>query len=145
MINTAALFSTAILPGQAGFDTEAITGLAEWRLATPMLFKLLIGAGTQAVAWPIYGDGEDCPCVLAAPMAQAQASWPALSALMDRPRDAASIVARSAISALLAGGHSGSSQAVPAPTRCFSSPRPLGPCCCVAAARRAGGGWGGAL
>ncbi|MEG1327669.1 MAG: hypothetical protein RSD99_22410, partial [Janthinobacterium sp.] len=104
MINTAALFSTAFLPGQTGFDTETITGLAEWRLDTPMLFKLLIGAGTQAVAWPIYGDGEDCPCVLAAPMAQAQASWQALCALMDRPRDAASIVARSAISALLAGG-----------------------------------------
>ncbi|MDO8065298.1 WG repeat-containing protein [Janthinobacterium sp. SUN206] len=104
MINTAALFSTAFLPGQAGFDTDTITGLAEWRLDTPMLFKLLIGAGTQAVAWPIYGDGEDCPCVLAAPMAQAQASWQALSALMDRPRDAAAIVARAAISALLAGG-----------------------------------------
>jgi len=104
MINTAALFSTAFLPGQAGFDTDAITGLAEWRLDVPMLFKLLIGAGTQAVAWPIYGDGEDCPCVLAAPMAQAQASWQTLSALMDKPRDAASIVARSAISALLAGG-----------------------------------------
>jgi hypothetical protein len=104
MINTAALFSTAFLPGQAGFDTETITGLAEWRLDTPMLFKLLIGAGTQAAAWPIYGDGEDCPCVLAAPMAQAQASWQAFSALMDRPRDAAAIVARGAISALLAGG-----------------------------------------
>ncbi|PIF12944.1 DUF6630 family protein [Janthinobacterium sp. 13] len=104
MINTAALFSTPFLPGQAGFDTDTITGLAEWRLDTPMLFKLLIGAGTQAVAWPIYGDGEDCPCVLAAPMAQAQASWQALSALMDRPRDAAAIVARAAISALLAGG-----------------------------------------
>jgi hypothetical protein len=104
MINTAALFSTTFLPGQAGFDTDAITGLAEWRLDTPMLFKLLIGADAQAVAWPIYGDGEDCPCVLAAPMAQAQASWQALSALMDKPRDAAAIVARSAISALLAGG-----------------------------------------
>ncbi|WP_058050500.1 WG repeat-containing protein [Janthinobacterium sp. Ant5-2-1] len=104
MINTAALFSTAFLPGQAGFDTDAITGLAEWRLDTPMLFKLLIGAGTQTTAWPIYGDGEDCPCVLAAPMAQAQASWQALSALMDKPRDAAAIVARGAISALLAGG-----------------------------------------
>lgn len=104
MINTAALFSTAFLPGQSDFDTDAITGLAEWRLDTPMLFKLLIGAGTQAVAWPIYGDGEDCPCVLAAPMAQAQASWQALSALMDRPRDAAAIVARAGISALLAGG-----------------------------------------
>jgi len=104
MINTAALFSTAVLPGQAGFDTETITGLAEWRLDTPMLFKLLIGAGTQAVAWPIYDDGEDCPCVLAAPMIQAQASWQALSSLMDRPRDAAAIVARAGISALLAGG-----------------------------------------
>ncbi|MGK5075478.1 DUF6630 family protein [Janthinobacterium sp. ZB1P44] len=104
MLNTAALFSTAFLPGQAGFDTEKITGLAEWRLDTPMLFKLLIGADAQADAWPIYGDGEDCPCVLAAPMAQAQASWQALSVLMDRPRDAADIVARSAISALLAGG-----------------------------------------
>ncbi|TDY35298.1 WG repeat-containing protein [Janthinobacterium sp. 75] len=104
MINTAALFSTTFLPGQAGFDTDAVTGLAEWRLDTPMLFKLLIGADAQTVAWPIYGDGEDCPCVLAAPMAQAQASWQALSALMDKPRDAAAIVARSAISALLAGG-----------------------------------------
>ncbi|MCC7697041.1 DUF6630 family protein [Janthinobacterium sp. EB271-G4-7A] len=104
MINTAALFSTAFLPGQAGFDTDTITGLAEWRLDTPMLFKLLVGAGAQATAWPIYGDGEDCPCVLAAPMVQAQASWQALSALMDRPRDAAAIVARSAISTLLAGG-----------------------------------------
>ncbi|PJJ18159.1 WG containing repeat-containing protein [Janthinobacterium sp. OK676] len=104
MINTAALFSTTFLPGQAGFDTDTITGLAEWRLDVPMLFKLLVGAGTQAVAWPIYGDGEDCPCVLAAPMAQAQASWQALSSLMDKPRDAAAIVARGAISALLAGG-----------------------------------------
>ncbi|WP_426086854.1 DUF6630 family protein [Janthinobacterium sp. PSPC1-1] len=104
MINTAALFSTAFLPGQAGFDTETITGLAEWRLDVPTLFKLLVGAGTQAVAWPIYGDGEDCACVLAAPMAQAQASWRALCALMDKPRDAAAIVARSAISTLLAGG-----------------------------------------
>ncbi|ATD61753.1 MAG: DUF6630 family protein [Janthinobacterium svalbardensis] len=104
MINTAALFSTAFLPGQAGFDTETITGLAEWRLDMPMLFKLLIGAGTQAAAWPIYGDGEDCPCVLAAPMVQAQASWQALSALMDKPRDAAAIVARAGISTLLAGG-----------------------------------------
>ena len=94
MINTAALFSTTFLPGQAGFDTDAITGLAEWRLDTPMLFKLLIGADAQTVAWPIYGDGEDCPCVLAAPMAQAQANWQALSVLMDRPRDAADIVAR---------------------------------------------------
>ena len=104
MINTAALFSSAFLPGQAGFDTETITGLAEWRLDVPALFKLLIGAGTQAVAWPVYGDGEDGPCVLAAPMAQAQASWQALCALMDRPRDAAAIVARGAISTLLAGG-----------------------------------------
>ena len=104
MINTAALFSTAFLPGQAGFDTETITGLAEWRLDVPALFKLLIGADAQAVAWPIYGDGEDCPCVLAAPMAQAQASWQALSALMDKPRDAAAIVARAGISTLLAGG-----------------------------------------
>lgn len=104
MINTAALFSTAFLPGQAGFDTETITGLAEWRLDIPTLFKLLIGAGTQAVAWPIYGDGEDCPCVLAAPMAQAQTSWQALCALMDQPRDAAAIVARAGISTLLAGG-----------------------------------------
>lgn len=104
MINTAALFSTAFLPGKAGFDTEAITGLAEWRLDTPALFKLLIGAGAQAVAWPIYGNGEDCACVLATPMAQAQASWQALSALMDKPRDAAAIVARAGISTLLAGG-----------------------------------------
>ncbi|QDG70284.1 DUF6630 family protein [Janthinobacterium tructae] len=104
MINTAALFSTAFLPGHAGFDTEAITGLAEWRLDAPALFKLLIGAGTQAVAWPIYGDGEDCACVLAAPMLQARASWQALSVLMDKPRDDAAIVAHSAISTLLAGG-----------------------------------------
>lgn len=104
MINTAALFSTAFLPGQAGFDTDTITGLAECRLDVPALFKLLIGAGTQAVAWPIYGDGEDCACVLAAPMVQAQASWQALSALMDKPRDAAAIVARAGISTLLAGG-----------------------------------------
>ena len=103
MINTAALFSTAFLPGQTGFDTETITGLAEWRQGIPVLFKLLAGAGTQAAAWPIYGDGEDCPCVLAAPMAQAQASWQALSQLMDQPRDAADIVARGAISSLLAG------------------------------------------
>lgn len=104
MINTAALFSTAFLPGQAGFDTEAITGLAEWRLDAPALFKLLIGAGTQAVAWPIYGDGEDCACVLAAPMLQARASWQALSVLMDKPCDDAAIVAHSAISTLLASG-----------------------------------------
>ena len=104
MINTAALFSTAFLPGQAGFDTETIAGLAEWRLDVPALFKLLIGAEAQAAAWPIYGDGEDCACVLAAPMAQAQASWQALSALMDKPRDAAAIVARAGISTLLAGG-----------------------------------------
>ena len=104
MINTSALFSTAFLPGQAGFDTDAITGLTEWRRDIPVLFKLLIGAGAQAAAWPIYGAGEGCPCVLAAPMPQAQASWQALSTLMDRPRDAAAIVARSAISALLAGG-----------------------------------------
>ena len=104
MINTAALFSTTFLPGQAGFDTATITGLAEWRQDTPMLFKLLVGADAQAVAWPIYSDGEDCACVLAAPMAQARASWQALCALMDKPRDAAAIVARSAISALLAGG-----------------------------------------
>ncbi|MGK5050694.1 DUF6630 family protein [Janthinobacterium sp. RB2P8] len=103
MINTAALFSTAVLPGQADFDTDTITGLAEWRLDMPMLFKLLVGAGAQAVAWPIYGDGEDCACVLAAPMAQVQASWQALSALMDKPRDAAAIVARGVISTLLAG------------------------------------------
>lgn len=103
MINTAALFSTTFLPGQTGFDTETITGLAEWRQGIPVLFKLLAGAGTQAAAWPIYGDGEDCPCVLAAPMAQAQASWQALSQLMDKPRDATDIVARGAISSLLAG------------------------------------------
>lgn len=104
MINTAALFSSALLPGQAGFDAGSITGLAEWRLDIPMLFKLLVGAGTQAAAWPVYGDGEDGDCVLAAPLAQAQASWQALSTLMEPPRDAAAIVARGAISALLAGG-----------------------------------------
>lgn len=104
MIHTAALFSTAFLPGQAGFDTDGITGLAEWRRDIPMLFKLLVGAGAQAIAWPVYGDGADCPCVLAAPMAQAQASWQALSQRMEPPRDAAAIVARAAISTLLAGG-----------------------------------------
>ncbi|MFZ4874443.1 DUF6630 family protein [Janthinobacterium sp. Mn2066] len=97
MIPTAALFSTATLPGHPDFDMQAISGLAEWRHHIPMLFKLLAGAGTQTVAWPIYGDGEDSDCVLAAPMAQAQASWQALCALMDVPH-------ASAISDLLAGG-----------------------------------------
>src|SRR5471030_2566006 len=89
MIATAALFSTTALPGQAGFDIETITGLAEWRHTIPMLFKLLVGAETQAIAWPIYGDGEDSDCVLAAPMAQAQASWQALCALMKLPHNPA--------------------------------------------------------
>ncbi|MFM2086771.1 MAG: hypothetical protein RLZZ237_1640 [Pseudomonadota bacterium] len=89
MIATAALFSTTALPGQAGFDIETITGLAEWRHTIPMLFKLLVGAETQAIAWPIYGDGEDSDCVLAAPMAQAQASWRALCALMKLPHNPA--------------------------------------------------------
>ena len=104
MISTAVLFSTHHLPDHPDFDIEAIGGLAEWRQATPMLFKLLLGSAAQAVTWPLYDDGEEHACVLAAPMAQAQASWQALSTLMDRPRDAAAIVARSAISALLAGG-----------------------------------------
>lgn len=97
MIPTAALFSTANLPGQADFDIDTITGLAEWRNHTPMLFKLLVGAGAQAVTWPIYGDGEDTACVLAAPMAQAQTSWQALCALMELPQ-------AHAISDLLASG-----------------------------------------
>ncbi|MBB5610961.1 MULTISPECIES: hypothetical protein [unclassified Janthinobacterium] len=99
MIPTAALFSTATLPNHPDFDVEAITGLAEWRHNTPMLFKLLVGAGTQAVAWPIYGDGVDTACVLAAPMAQAQASWQALCPLMELPQSPA-------IDALLAEGQS---------------------------------------
>jgi hypothetical protein len=32
-------------------------------------------APAQAAAWPIYGAGEGCPCVLAAPMPLKQASW----------------------------------------------------------------------
>ncbi|MGK5078812.1 DUF6630 family protein [Janthinobacterium sp. HLX7-2] len=103
MILTSALFSTASLPGNPDFDADTVTGLAEWRHSTPLLFQLLIGAGTQAIAWPLYGAGEETDCVLAAPMAQAQASWQALCALMEQPRDAAAIVARGAISALLAG------------------------------------------
>lgn len=104
MISTAVLFSTTDLPGHPGFDIDDITGLAEWRQATPMLFKLLLGAQAQAIAWPLYDDGEQHACALAAPMAQARASWQALSALMDPPRDAAAIVARSAIASLLADG-----------------------------------------
>lgn len=104
MISTAVLFSTHHLPDHPDFDMEAITGLAEWRQATPMLFKLLLGDAAQAVTWPLYDDGEECVCVLAAPIAQARASWQALAALMDKPRDAAAIVARSAIASLLADG-----------------------------------------
>ena len=104
MISTAILFSTTDLPGHPGFDIDDITGLAEWRQTTPMLFQLLLGAQAQAIAWPLYDDGEQHACALAAPMAQARASWQALSALMDPPRDAAAIVARSAIASLLADG-----------------------------------------
>lgn len=103
MISTAVLFSTSSLPVPgAAFDLDAVTGLAEWRQSTPMLFKLLVGAGTRRCSWPVYGDGEDHDCVLAAPLDQAQASWQRLCALMAPPRDAAAIVARSAISTLLA-------------------------------------------
>ena len=104
MISTAILFSTTDLPGHPGFDIDDITGLAEWRQTTPMLFQLLLGAQAQAIAWPLYDDDEEHACALAAPMAQARASWQALSALMDPPRDAAAIVARSAIASLLADG-----------------------------------------
>ena len=104
MISTAVLFSTTDLPYHPGFDIDDITGLAEWRQTTPMLFQLLLGAQAQAIAWPLYDDGEQHACALAAPMAQARASWQALSALMDPPRDAAAIVARSAIASLLADG-----------------------------------------
>ena len=99
MIPTAALFSTSTLPAHPDFDAEAITGLAEWRHQIPMLFKLLAGSSTQAIAWPIYGDGVETECVLAAPMAQAQANWQALCALMELPQSPA-------ISALLAEGQS---------------------------------------
>ena len=104
MISTAVLFSTHHLPDHPEFDIEAIGGLAEWRQATPMLFKLLLGSAAQAITWPLYDDGEEHACVLAAPMAQARASWQALSALLDKPRDAAAIVVRSAIASLLADG-----------------------------------------
>jgi hypothetical protein len=104
MISTAVLFSTHHLPDHPDFDIEAIGGLAEWRQATPMLFKLLLGAQAQPITWPIYDDGEEHVCVLAAPLAQARASWQALSALMAPPRDAQAIVARSAIASLLADG-----------------------------------------
>ena len=104
MISTAVLFSTHHLPDHPDFDIEAIGGLAEWRQATPMLFKLLLGSAAQAVTWPLYDDGVEHACALAAPMAQARASWQALSALMEPPRDAQAIVARSAIASLLADG-----------------------------------------
>ena len=104
MISTAVLFSTTDLPDHPGFDIDDITGLAEWRQATPLLFRLLLGAQAQAIAWPLYDDGEQHACALAAPMDQARASWQALSALMEPPRDAAAIVARSAIASLLADG-----------------------------------------
>jgi len=97
MIPTAALFSTSTLPAHPDFDADAITGLAEWRHAIPMLFKLLLGAEAQTTPWPIYGDGAETDCVLAAPMAQAQASWQALCALVDLPQSPA-------IGALLAEG-----------------------------------------
>ena len=104
MISTAVLFSTHHLPDHPDFDIEAIGGLAEWRQATPMLFKLLLGSAAQAVTWPLYDDGVEHACALAAPMAQARASWQALSALMEPPCDAQAIVARSAIASLLADG-----------------------------------------
>ncbi|MGK5026228.1 DUF6630 family protein [Janthinobacterium sp. RB2R34] len=104
MISTAVLFSTHHLPDHPDFDIEAIEGLAEWRQSTPMLFKLLMGSAAQAVTWPLYDDGVEHACALAATMAQARASWQALSALMEAPRDAAAIVARSAIASLLANG-----------------------------------------
>lgn len=104
MISTAVLFSTTDLPDHPGFDIDGITGLAEWRQTTPLLFQLLLGAQPQAIIWPLYDDGGEHACALAAPMAQARASWQALSALMDPPRDAAAIVVRSAIAALLADG-----------------------------------------
>ena len=104
MISTAVLFSTTDLPDHPDFDIDDITGLAEWRQATPLLFRLLLGSQAQAIAWPLYNDGEQHACALAAPMAQARASWQALSALMAPPRDAAAIVARSAIASLLADG-----------------------------------------
>lgn len=104
MISTAVLFSTTDLPDHPDFDIDDITGLAEWRQSTPILFQLLLGAEAQAITWPLYDDGEEHACALAAPMAQARASWQALSALMAPPRDAAAIVARSAIASLLADG-----------------------------------------
>ena len=104
MISTAVLFSTTDLPDHPDFDIDDITGLAEWRQSTPMLFQLLLGAEAQAIAWPLYDDGEEHACALAAPMDQARASWQALSALMAPPRDAAAIVVRSAIASLLADG-----------------------------------------
>ena len=104
MISTAVLFSTTDLPDHPDFDIDDITGLAEWRQATPLLFRLLLGAQAQAITWPLYDDGEEHACALAAPIALARASWQALSALMEPPRDAAAIVARSAIASLLADG-----------------------------------------
>lgn len=104
MISNAVLFSTTDLPHHPGFDIDDITGLAEWRQTTPMLFQLLLGAQAQAITWPLYDDGEEQACALAAPMAQARASWQALCALMEPPRDAAAIVVRSAIASLLADG-----------------------------------------
>lgn len=102
IISTSVLFSSAALPGEAAFELDALGGLAEWRLDIPMLFKLLLGADARPCTWPVYDFGEDADCVLAAPMAQARASWQQLCDLMERPRDAAAIVARSAISSLLA-------------------------------------------
>lgn len=103
IIFTAVLFSSDALPGDAAFDLDALRGLAEWRLDIPLLFKLLIGPDARPCHWPVYDFGEDGHCVLAAPLAQARESWQQLCAMMERPRDAAAIVARSAISALLAG------------------------------------------
>jgi len=104
IISTSVLFSSAALPGEPAFDIDALGGLAEWRMDIPMLFKLLLGPDPQPCYWPVYDFGEDGHCVLAAPMQQAQAIWQQLYDLMEPPRDAAAIVARSAISALLASG-----------------------------------------
>lgn len=109
MISTSVLFTSAYLPGDPSFDLGASCGLAEWRQDLPMLFKLLVGAGAQTIAWPAYDAGVDADCVLAAPMAQAQAAWQQLSALMEPPRDAAAAaaaasIARDTIGSLLASG-----------------------------------------
>jgi len=102
IIFTSVLFSSDALPGDAAFDLDALQGLAEWRCDIPLLFKLLMGPDARPCHWPVYDFGEDGYCVLAVPMGQARQSWQQLTAMMARPRDAATIVARSAIAALLA-------------------------------------------